>query len=707
MWIEATMMLRALPSLLLYSCVEYEVYKQPLGNRGGEDSGLPDSDMPEDSAVEEACPEEGLPDEVVFDETCAYTPASGALSVVVEWSHENLGNYGEYNEILGAPVVGQLTDDDGDGDIDRDDIPDIVFVSDDHGEHTHRKGILRVMPGDGTSTGAAISRADTSAWQVYPYRYSNTALGDIDLDGQPEIVIISQVVAVATGDEGGAEDGGGGGVDTAPPGGEGSGGEEGGGTDGGEEIDNPVLPEAGTDAALKCMLSAWSPSGELEWLADSVELSCAGHAPSLADLNGDGAVEVVVGPYIFDGPSGALLAQGMAGQGYFPSNAETGMHSAVADLDLDGQAEVVAGPTVYDSSGAERCTAEGVDDGFVAIADFDMDGLGEWVITANGQVTLLDTDCLLLATWALSGGGNGGPPTVSDFDVDGQPEIGIADAGTYSVYEPSGDLLWGQPITDASSHTTGSSVYDFDGDGRPEVVYADETRLWIFDGATGDVRLEDAGHASRTLHEYPTIADIDGDSSSEIIVPNGGGHNDEELTGLYALGPAEGVWLMSRQVWNQHAYSITNVNDDLSIPSSAASNWPDHNNFRSGDVNPSSAGLSPDAVPLAEVCTEQCDAGKLVLRIRIGNAGAGGLRFGLPVAIYSEVDGGWTLLRTLWSPAVVRPGATSETIELELDPAEVPQGIVVVVVDDDEGMGYVPECHEDNNTIRLEGATCP
>ena len=57
-------------------------------------------------------------------------------------------------------------------------------------------------------------------------------------------------------------------------------------------------------------------------------------------------------------------------------------------------------------------------------------------------------------------------------------------------------------------------------------------------------------------------ADVDGDGSSEIIVPNGGGHLEESLEGLYVLGPAEGSWLMSRQIWNQHAYAIVHVNDD-------------------------------------------------------------------------------------------------------------------------------------------------
>ena len=36
----------------------------------------------------------------------------------------------------------------------------------------------------------------------------------------------------------------------------------------------------------------------------------------------------------------------------------------------------------------------------------------------------------------------------------------------------------------------------------------------------------------------------------------------------------------SRRIWNQHAYHITNVNDDGSVPVKQADNWRSYNNFR-------------------------------------------------------------------------------------------------------------------------------
>ena len=114
-------------------------------------------------------------------------------------------------------------------------------------------------------------------------------------------------------------------------------------------------------------------------------------------------------------------------------------------------------------------------------------------MVGNGQARIFEHDCVPAVTFALAGGGNGGPPTIADYDTDGAPEIGIADAFTYTVYEANGDILWSQEVDDESSSATGSVVFDFEGDGRPEVVYADETRLWIFAGADGEVRLSDTG----------------------------------------------------------------------------------------------------------------------------------------------------------------------------------------------------------------------
>ena len=56
-------------------------------------------------------------------------------------------------------------------------------------------------------------------------------------------------------------------------------------------------------------------------------------------------------------------------------------------------------------------------------------------------------------------------------------------------------------------------------------------------------------------------------------------------------------WARTRKIWNQHAYSITNVNNDGSIPAHPATHWLSRalNTFRSNVANSFGDGPSPYA----------------------------------------------------------------------------------------------------------------
>ena len=753
--------------ILMFSCSEYSINlgkDRNAGENGG--YGFLEQDIwgyPPENACETFWDEEqnsSIPTELSVIDGCAREPVVGLLDAVLEWEIELFGNYSEYGEIVMAPVIGQLSDDNGDGLITWEDTPDIVVVSDDGGLIPNKHGILRILSGsDGTEL-RSVNRSDYGTTQVYAYRYGNVALGDIDNDGLPDIVTLADVVA-------------GGGPppdqdpneptdDTAPPqpSSEGGGGsmeeceEEEEEQPPPEPSDNPILPppptttttpepddsgttgggggdDAGdpcaptTDTApplppepsqepsagpieepplIGCRLVAYDHELNVKWLSMPFTENCGGHAPALADLEGDGEVEVVVGSTIFRGLTGDIRAVGEGDVGKFDAYAEMGMNSIIVDLDVDGVQEIIAGRSVYSPTGREICRGEGPMDGFTAAADLDLDGMGEFVVVGNQRAIVYDTDCSILAMWPLQGGGTGGPPTIADYDGDLMPEIGLVDAHTYSVYQPDGTVEWSAPVTDASSHATGSLVFDFEGDGFPEVVYADELALWVFDGRNGQVRLRDDGHNSRTLHEYPTVADIDNDGSVEIVVTNGGSHYDNNSTGIFAIGSANNSWQRGRQVWNQHAYSITNINDDLSIPERPRSNWPEYNNFRSGDMNPVSGSAAPDAVPMASYCTLECYMDRIELKVHIGNQGPATLRSGIAIRISTEHGNGSEItLAEQLTTDMITSKAVSEPFVFAIPIDEI--GNSKLIIDVDAG-DYVNECTEGNNRIVLDDVQC-
>jgi hypothetical protein len=691
----------ALPVLLvtlLPGCSDYLLHERK--DRDATDSGAP-TDIETDALLDTgpSCPEvPDLLDGVATDESCRTTPVTGTLDAVVEWNLSRLNELPEYGHVLMTPVVGPLLDGDEDGDVDAADPPSIVVVMDDGGADANNShGVLRVVDGRDGMLVTSVSRTDWDTYQVFPYRYSNAALGDVDGDGVAEIVVVVTVVG------GPPVDGGGDGPeDTGEGGGGGDGGDTGivvrpGAPDGGPPEAPPGPPPEGGEAG-PCRVAAYTPDGALRWLATEPAIPCGGHAPALADLEGDGAVEVIVGANVYEGATGVVRYSGTGGAGRPRGFSEAGWMSFAADLDGDGAQEVVTGSTIYAADGAVVCET-GEPDGFPAAADLDGDGRGDVVVVSDGTVRVFDSGCVVRATWSLDGAGFGGPPTLGDLDGDGLPDIGIASAETYATYDADGTPLWSVPISDSSSSTTGSAFYDFDGDGVLEVVYADEVALWLLDGATGDVRLMDDTHSSRTLHELPVVVDVDGDGFTEIVVPNGGTHSDTAAFGLYVLGSADGSWPANRAVWNQHAYSVTNIDDDLSVPATPTPNWPTWNTFRSGVVDPVGGGDAPDAVPLAEVCAVECGGGRWVADVRVGNQGLAGLRADVPVTLYA----GDVVVETRWTSGVVHGGGVSDTLRFTVPIEQLAAEMRVVVDDDGTGGERVAECVELNNALLLPG----
>ena len=423
--------------------------------------------------------------------------------------------------------------------------------------------------------------------------------------------------------------------------------------------------------------------------------------PSLADLEGDGTVEILDGNRVYS-HTGELKWVGSDGMG---GARNTGPVSFAVDLDQDGKQEVVNGRSVYRHDGTVLCANPEVPHGFASVANFDEDPKGEIIVSGRDKVSLVDDDCTVVWSVPVPDGGHGGSPNIDDFDGDGALEIGLPGEYAYSVLEADGSLKWSSPIHDYSSGRTGSTTFDFEQDGSLEVVFADETKLRIYDGATGAVRFE-TRHSSGTTHENPVIADVDGDNAADIVVVANNhaypGHN-----GIRVFHDRLEGWANTRRIWNQHAYSVTNVHDDGSIPANPAANWsiPALNTFRANTAGYVSTGPNPYAAAdllVAEV-TAACDGeGGYVLGARVTNQGDAAVAAGLKVAFYEGgASSGGMLLGVATLTEALAPGA-SAFVSLPVSSAFSGSAQVFVTVDDDgTGEGRDTECREDNNTTSV------
>jgi hypothetical protein len=516
-------------------------------------------------------------------------------------------------------------------DLDGDQLPDLLYITYSGADYLGA-GVLRAISGDGQVELLSIDGQGI-------YGSAGIAAGDIDGDGQVELVTF------------------------AAPG---------------------VVKAFEHDGALK-----WSSPVVSQHIA---YISFA--APAIADLDGDGAPEIIAGRAILNS-DGTLRGAGEHGVG---AHSNYGSTSFGADIDGDGVQEVVVGNALYRPDGA-AIWFNGQADGYPAVADFDLDGTPEIVVVTAGGLRLQAGDGAVL--WSVANpGGVGGPPTIADFDGDGFPEVGVAGAAAYVVFDGDGSVLWQVATQDASSAITGSSVYDFEGDGIADVVYADEVNLYVYSGVDGAVKLLYEPHNSGTLIEYPIVVDVDNDGQVEIIVA----HNNliQSSFGVTVLGDKAQSWRPGRKLWNQHAYSITNVTDSGAIPKKPEPNWIKHNNFRSGDISPNVGLAAPDLQMITpESCLSECTgADEATVWVQLGNVGAAPLTAGVTIEVYGTINGEEGLLKV-------------ENVDIQLQPGEFAAAIPIVINTTDlESLRLVAkpgeaECNVDPaNEILLQAPFC-
>lgn len=156
----------------------------------------------------------------------------------------------------------------------------------------------------------------------------------------------------------------------------------------------------------------------------------------------------------------------------------------------------------------------------------------------------------------------------------------------------------------------------------------------------------------------------------------------------------------------QQYYSVTNINDDGTLPAHPATNWltPGLNTFRSNSQGSGTTSPFAAADLIASEVTASCDsdAQRLTLSARVSNQGSAAASAGLQVAFFQgNPASGGTQLGVTTLPSVLPAGASAVA---SLSLASVPGGLAEVFVVADYGpeTGRELECREDNNVASAE-----
>ncbi|MBK9753887.1 MAG: VCBS repeat-containing protein [Nannocystis sp.] len=381
-----------------------------------------------------------------FDANCKSEPQIGVFKPVVEWKKVDWTVNPGAKAVMMAPIVVSLDDDNMDGKIDGDDLPDLAYVT--YGGPQDQPGTVRAISGDGSK----------ELWSAVDglCATSGLAAGDIDGDGMVELVGITHTLQVRAFEHDGAIKW----------------------TTGSYVGDmsycysTPAIADMDGDgkpeviAGRVILDAAGLQLGKGQFGSGAAAFASASFA---ADIDGDGDQEVVVGNALYRIDGSAIW-----------SNGQTDGYPAVADFDGDGKPEIVVsgfgklrlqnggGGTVWDVANP----AQG--GGPPTIADFDGDGEPEIGVAGKTNYVVFETDGTVLwqqPTQDASSSATGS--SVYDFEGDGIADVVYADETTLYVYSGKDGaikLSYGEHAS--ATIIEYPLVVDVDGDDQVEIVVA-------------------------------------------------------------------------------------------------------------------------------------------------------------------------------------------------------------------------------------------
>ncbi len=349
----------------------------------------------------------------------------------VEWQYTIAGNGS-----ITMPAVGNVTDDNNDGMINGDDLPDIAITGWTSGTlvllHGDGSGVIYTLNGIKGNAGAAIADVDSDGEPEVLAFLSNNSVIAVDHSGNiewtsPALPNISNYPQIAVGD-----------LDM----------------DGDPEVIADTAILEGATGALKTSLNATGP-----W-----------RTPVVADIDLDGHQEIILHSGVFSSTGANLWTIPGSGSASF---------AAVANIDDDDFAEVFVnyGNNMYvhehDGTPITNWPIPNNTNlsGPPCMADFDGDGEVEIAVPAGSQFDMMEVDGTLI--WQSPINDSSGAAGCSGYDVngDGTYEVMFADQQFLRIYDgPTGTVVYENGTHNSGTVWEYPVVADVDGDGSGEII---------------------------------------------------------------------------------------------------------------------------------------------------------------------------------------------------------------------------------------------
>ena len=293
----------------------------------------------------------------------------------------------------------------------------------------------------------------------------------------------------------------------------------------------------------------------------SVDKGSAGTRSVIADVTGDAALEVVAGAasqtFLLKASDGTQIWQAAYGMLCDP---------AIADVDGDSTLEVVfstSGSVIValnaeDGTVAWTSAAMGSDaqNNLAIISDINADGKSDVVAGSRDYKMYVFSGADGTKLWDYAMVGRCFSAAVADFNGDGYDDV-VTTAGrstpesyAYLLDVKNQTLLWQHDIVGRSGYTTerSPSIADVNGDGTPDVLIAGlSQKLYALSGVDGsEIWTIDTDDPSAGV---PAVGDLDGDGVMEIVVSAG--------NSVQVFGPAPVLWLDPCDGWVENGENVT------------------------------------------------------------------------------------------------------------------------------------------------------